>query len=92
VNPSTQVLAAAGHAAYFTNRCLQGKEGKPDTLSYRTTVDAMIAASSYNVAVALCLEAHDLSIFSHYSLPRAQHRGPQASPLPGPKPFSMLMS
>ncbi len=85
------MLAAAGHAASFTKLCLQGQEGKPDTLSYRTAVDAMIAASSYNAAVALCLEAHDLSIFSHYSLPRVHHCGTQTSSLPGPKPISILM-
>lgn len=47
-------------------------------------MDGMIAASSYNIAVELCLEAHDLSIFSHYLLPRAPSSGLPAKSLPGP--------
>jgi hypothetical protein len=41
----------------------------PDAATYRTAVDAMVAAGKYAAGAALCGDAHDTGIFCHYTLP-----------------------
>ena len=63
--------------------CAQGSAGGPDALSFRTAVDAMIASSSYGIAVLLCVEAHNNGTFTHYQLPQASGHDQPRQPLPG---------
>lgn len=62
---------------------MQGDTAKPDALSFRTAIDAMIGASSYSAAVLLCSEAHEAGIFSHYRLPQSPSDDWPARPLTG---------
>ena len=41
----------------------------PDAATYRTAVDATVAAGKYAAAAALCGDAHDTGTFCHYTLP-----------------------
>lgn len=71
----------AEHLCYFssdshrwddfgTSSCaMQRVTALPDAATYRTAVDAMVAAGKYAAAAALCGDAHDTATFCHYTLP-----------------------